>query len=314
MKKIICSIVLMISAGWLFGQSKKVVAPDGSGDYATVQAAIDAVPDSNSQWIIIYIKNGIYKEVITISTAKSFIKLVGENAHKTILTFDNYASKKDSKGREFGTTNSASVFVNGDNISFENLTFENSSGPVGQAVAVNVRGNKVAFNNCRFLGCQDTLYTKGSTLQYYKDCYIEGTVDFIFGAATALFERCTLHSKLRGGPVTAASTDSGKRFGYVFLHCKLTAHAPEGSSILGRPWRPFAKTVFIKCGMGEHIKPVGWNNWGKTGNEKTAYYAEYKSSGKGADPRNRLPWSHQLTAAEARQYTVSNILGDWKPF
>jgi pectinesterase len=313
-KKIICSIVLIISAGWLFGQSKKVVAQDGSGDYATVQAAIDAVPDSNTKWVIIYIKNGIYKEVITISTVKSFIKLIGEDAYKTILSFDNYASKKDSKGKEFGTTNSSSVFVNGDNISFENLTFENSSGPVGQAVAVNVRGNKVAFNNCRFLGCQDTLYTKGSTLQYYKDCYIEGTVDFIFGAATALFERCTLHSKLSGGPVTAASTDSGKRFGYVFLNCRLTADAPEGSSILGRPWRPFAKTVFIKCELGKHIKPVGWNNWGKTENEKTAYYAEYKSKGQGADPRNRLPWSHQLTEAEAKQYTVGNILGDWKPF
>jgi pectinesterase len=291
-----------------------VVAQDGSGRFTSVQAAVDAVPDCNTHWIIIYIKKGLYKECLTISTSKSFIKFIGENVEKTILSFDNYASKKDSKGREFGTTGSSSVFVNGDNISFENISFENSSGPVGQAVAVNVRGNKVAFNNCRFLGFQDTLYTKGSTLQYYKDCYIEGTVDFIFGAATAVFERCTLHSKLRGGPVTAASTDSASRFGYVFINCKLTADAPPGSCVLGRPWRPFARTVFIKCEMGKHIKPEGWNNWSKTQNEKTAYYAEYKSRGAGADAGNRFSWSHQLTNEEAKQYTVKNILGAWKPF
>ncbi len=314
MKKIFLFFILMLGTVSLWAQTKKIVSPDGTGDYTTVQAAIDAVPDSNTQWVILFIRKGVYKENITISAAKSFIKLIGEDAEKTILTFDNYASKIDNKGKEFGTTGSSSIFVNGDNISFEHLTFENSSGPVGQAVAVNVRGNKVAFNDCRFLGFQDTLYTKGSTLQYYKDCYIEGTVDFIFGAATAVFERCTLHSKLRGGPVTAASTDEGKKFGYVFLDCKLTADAPAASSILGRPWRPFAKTVFIKCEMGEHIKPVGWNNWGKTENEKTAFYAEYKSKGKGADARSRLPWSHQLTNEEAKQYTVNNILGDWKPF
>jgi pectinesterase len=307
-------LILMTCSVFLFAQSKMVVAQDGSGRFTSVQAAVDAVPDSNTHWIIIYIKKGLYKECLTISTSKSFIKFIGENVEKTILSFDNYASKKDSKGREFGTTGSSSVFVNGDNISFENISFENSSGPVGQAVAVNVRGNKVAFNNCRFLGFQDTLYTKGSTLQYYKDCYIEGTVDFIFGAATAVFERCTLHSKLRGGPVTAASTDSASRFGYVFINCKLTADAPPGSCVLGRPWRPFARTVFIKCEMGKHIKPEGWNNWGKTQNEKTAYYAEYKSRGAGAGAGNRFSWSHQLTNEEAKQYTVKNILGAWKPF
>ena len=303
-----------MSAALLFGQTKKVVASDGSGDFTTVQAAINAVPDGNTSMFIIYIKKGIYKECITISTLKAFITFIGEDVENTKLTFDNYSSKKDSAGKEFGTTGSSSVFVNGDNISFENITFENSSGPVGQAVAVNVRGNKVAFKNCRFLGFQDTLYTKGATLQYYKNCYIEGTVDFIFGAATAVFDNCKLHSKLNGGAVTAASTPEGNKYGYVFINCKLTADSPPGSVMLGRPWRPFAKTVFIQCDMDEHIKPEGWNNWGKIENEKTAYYAEYKSTGKGGDPGNRLPWSHQLTDSEAKQYTVHNILGDWKPF
>lgn len=314
MKKILISFILILSAALVFGQTKKVVAKDGSGDFTTVHAAIDAVPDGNTSPVIIYIKKGIYKECITISTAKALITFIGENVDNTKLTFDNYSSKKDSAGKQFGTTGSSSVFVNGDNISFENITFENSSGPVGQAVAVNVRGNKVAFKNCRFLGFQDTLYTKGATLQYYKDCYIEGTVDFIFGAATAVFDHCTLHSKLNGGYVTAASTPEESRFGYVFINCKLTADSPPGSVVLGRPWRPFAKTVFIQCNMGEHIKPEGWNNWGKTENEKTAYYAEYKSKGKGGDAGKRFPWSHQLTDEEAKQYTVSDILGDWKPF
>ena len=268
MKKALLSVVCLLAAALLFGQSKKVVAKDGSGDFTTVQAAINSVPNGNRSMVIIYIRKGIYKECITISTAKSFIRFIGEEVENTKLTFDNYASKKDSAGATFGTTGSSTVFVQGDNISFENLTFENSSGPVGQAVAVNVTGNKVAFKHCRFLGFQDTLYTKGATLQYYQDCYIEGTVDFIFGSATAIFDRCTLHSKLRGGPVTAASTPESARFGYVFLHCKLTGDAPPGSVILGRPWRPFAKTVFIQCEMGEHIKPVGWNNWSKTENEK----------------------------------------------
>lgn len=314
MKKIITAIVLTLSTALVFGQTKKVVAQDGTGDFTTVQAAIDAVPDGNTNPVIIYIKKGIYKECITVPDEKSFIKFVGEEVTNTILTFDKYASKKDSSGKEFGTTNSSSVFVNGDNISFENITFENSSGPVGQAVAVNVRGNKIAFKNCRFLGFQDTLYTKGATLQYYKDCYIEGTVDFIFGAATAVFDHCTLHSKLMGGAVTAASTPEESKFGYVFIDCQLTADAPPASVVLGRPWRPFAKTVFMQCNMGEHIKPEGWNNWGKADNEKTAYYAEYKSKGKGGDGGNRFSWSHQLSADEVKQYTLQNIFGDWKPF
>jgi pectinesterase len=314
LKKILLSFTLLLSVTLLFAQTKKVVSPDGSGDYTTIQAAIDEVPDNNTAPVIIYIKKGIYKECITISTSKAFIRFVGDNAATTKITFDNYASKKDSRGKEFGTTGSASVFVNGDHISFENITFENSSGPVGQAVAVNVRGNKVAFKNCRFLGFQDTLYTKGATLQYYKDCYIEGTVDFIFGAATAVFEHCTLHSKLRGGAVTAASTPEGNRFGYVFIRCRLTADAPPGSVVLGRPWRPFAKTVFIRCNMDKHVKTEGWNNWGKPANEKTAFYAEYKSTGKGGAASKRLPWSHQLTDEAVKEYTLKNIFGDWKPF
>lgn len=317
MKNALIFLVFMMNNAIVFGQLKKTVAQDGSGDFTTVQAAIDAVPtNNNSPYIyIIYIKKGIYKERITINRAKSLITFIGENVADTKLTFDNYNAKKDSTGKDFGTTGSSSIFIDGDNITFENISFENSSGPVGQAVAVNITGNKIAFKNCRFLGFQDTLYTKGTTsLEYYKDCYIEGTVDYIFGAATAVFENCTLHNKLRGGTVTAASTPQNSKFGYVFINCKLTSDSPTESVVLGRPWRPYAKTVFIKCDMDKHIKTAGWDNWGKVENEQTAYYAEYKSTGKGANANNRYPWSHQLTDEEAKQYTVDTILGSWKPF
>lgn len=305
----------MLCAVVVFSQNKRTVAQDGSGDFTSVQAAVNSIPDNNSSFITIYIKRGTYKERITISTSKSFIRFIGENVESTKLTFDNFSSKKDSAGKEYGTTGSSSLFVNGNNITFENITFENSSGPVGQAVAVNISGDKVAFNNCRFLGFQDTLYTKGNmSLQYYKDCYIEGTVDFIFGSSTVVFENCTLHSKLRGGAVTAASTPQTSKFGYVFIRCNLTSDSPRGSVVLGRPWRPYAKTVFIECRMAEHIKPEGWDNWGKAENEKTAFYAEYKSKGKGGHSRQRVSWSHQLTKQEAKEYTVENVLGGWKPF
>ncbi|MES2772798.1 MAG: pectinesterase family protein [Bacteroidota bacterium] len=316
MKRFVGCLLLLVVTNLVHAQSKKwVVAGDGSGDFLTVQAAVDAVPAANEKRIIIYLKKGVYKERLVIPKTVSNVAFVGEDEQSTIITFDNYNAKKDSLGNAFGTSGSSSVFVDGDNISFEHIAFENSSGPVGQAVAVNVTGNKVAFKNCRFLGFQDTLYTKGSaSLQYYKDCYIEGTVDFIFGAATALFENCELRSKGKGGYVTAASTTEGSRFGYVFKKCKLVSDSPTETFFLGRPWRPFAKTVFIDCELGAHIKPEGWNNWSKLENEQTTYYAEYHNSGPGADTSKRAAWSHQLTDEEAKQYTTANILGDWKPF
>jgi pectinesterase len=184
---------------------------------------------------------------------------------------------------------------------------------VGQAVAVWVDGDKAAFVNCRFLGFQDTLYTFGrGSRQFYKGCYIEGTVDFIFGSSTAWFEDCDIFCK-RGGYVTAASTPDTARFGYVFSHCRIGGDAPAGSFGLGRPWRPYAKTVFLHCELGAMIRPEGWDPWDKESNKKTAYYAEYQSSGPGAAPNKRVPWSHQLTEAEAQAYTRDNVLHGWQP-
>jgi pectinesterase len=299
-----------------------VVAQDGSGEYTSIQKAFDAVTESKSTVLTILIKPGVYKERLRLKPSKRRVELVGEDANKTILTYDNFASKINPEtGTNYGTTGSSSFFVEADHVTAENLTFANSAGPVGQAVAVNITGNRVAFKNCRFLGFQDTLYTKGpqddkskESLQYYENCYIEGTVDFIFGAATALFVNCELHSKESGGYVTAASTPEHKKYGYLFIDCKLTGEGPPASVALGRPWRPYAQVVYIDCEMDAHIIPEGWNNWGKEENESTVFYAEYNSKGKGANQHKRVKWAKTLNEEEAKLYTKEQVLGDWVPF
>jgi pectinesterase len=288
-----------------------VVATDGSGDFRTVQEAIDAVPDFRKNETRIFIKNGTYKEKLVLAGSKTNVMFVGENRDKTILTFDDFASKKNRFGEGMGTTGSTSFFVFGDDFRAENITFENSSGPVGQAVAVRVDGDRVTFINCRFLGFQDTLYPHGETShQYYRNCVIEGTVDFIFGWSTAVFDRCTVVCK-NNGYITAPSTNEGTAFGFVFLDCKITGTANEASFYLGRPWRPFGKSAFLRCELGRFIKPEGWHNWDKKDNEKTAFFAEYKNTGAGALSGERVGWSHQLTDEESLPYTPENVLGEW---
>jgi pectinesterase len=285
-----------------------VVAADGSGDFQTVQDAIDAVPDFRKKETVIFIKNGVYKEKLVLPASKNQVTFMGEDVEKTIITNDDYASKKNVFGEEMGTTGSSGFFVFGNDFTARNITFENSAGPVGQAVAVRVDGDRVFFNNCRFLGFQDTLYPHGkNSLQYYKNCYIEGTVDFIFGWSTAVFDECEIFCK-RHGYITAASTDKDTPFGFVFFNCKIHGDADENSVYLGRPWRPYAKTVFIGCELSGVINPGGWHNWGKESNEETAFYAEYQNYGPGADTQNRVEWSHQLNDKEAASYNVENIL------
>ena len=294
-------------------QSDYVVAQDGSGDFFTVQEAINAVPDFRKNIrTTILVRKGTYKEKIIIPESKINISLIGEDG--AVLTYDGFANKKNVFGENMGTSGSSGCYIYAPDFYAENITFENSSGPVGQAVACFVSADRAFFKNCRFLGFQDTLYTYSKqSRQYYEDCYIEGTVDFIFGWSTAVFNRCHIHSK-RDGYVTAPSTDQGKKYGYVFYDCKLTAE-PEATKVyLSRPWRPYAQAVFIRCEMGKHILPEGWNNWGKKENEKTAFYAEYESRGEGANPKARAAFSHQLK--NLKGYEIKTVLaGDdgWNP-
>jgi pectinesterase len=288
-----------------------VVAKDGTGDFTTVQEAIDAVPHLRKNRTYIFIRAGVYREKLILPSTKTNVSFIGENVERTVITWDDYASKHNIFGEEMGTSGSSGFFVYGDGFYARNITFSNTAGRVGQAVAVRIDGDRVMFENCRFLGNQDTLYPHGeSSRQYYRKCHIEGTVDFIFGWSTAVFDECEIFCKDRGY-ITAASTPESSPFGFVFIHCTITGDAPEHSFYLGRPWRPYSNVVFIECGMGELIKPAGWNNWDKPEAEKTAFYAEYRCYGKGADPAQRVRWSHQLTEMQAAKYTAVGILGEW---
>jgi pectinesterase len=289
------------------------VAQDGSGDFKTIQQAVNAVRDLSQQKVSIYIKAGVYQEKLVIPSWKCNIELVGEDQNKTIITHSDFSGKPNPQGKdafgktEFTTYTSYTILVQGNDFIARNLTIVNTAGPVGQAVALHVEGDRCAVINCRLLGNQDTLYAgTESSRQFYKDCYIEGTTDFIFGEATAVFQNCVIKS-LKNSFITAPATTPRQQFGFVFLNCKLV---PADTSVkkvyLGRPWRPYARSVFINTTMDKHIYAVGWDNWRNPENEKTAFFAEYKS--KDTDVSKRTPWSHQLTGAEVKKYTLNNIL------
>lgn len=314
MKKGFLICALFIVNFFAFAQNKFTVAKDGSGDYKTVQEALNAVPEGNTKPFIINIKKGIYKEVVIVDATKNFISLIGEDKDNTVLTFNNHAGTKLPNGDTVNTWTSASFFVYGNDFHAENLTFQNDAGfTAGQAVALRIEGNRASFRNCKMMGNQDVLFLSGSGVKnYFEDCYIEGTTDFIFGAATAVFKNCHIHSK-KNSHVTAASTNSIIPYGFVFFNCRLTADSNINKVSLGRPWSPTASVTYINCWLGKHIIPEGWNNWKNPANEATARYAEYNSSGPGANPATRVKWAKQLTDEEAKKYTLKNIFGNWDP-
>jgi len=295
-----------------------VVAKDGSGDFLTVQEAVNAAPDySHGEPFIILVKQGVYEEAVTIPANKKYLTIRGESAATTVISWKKAAATPLPYGRgTYGTSGSASVYVHGAYVTLEDLTIENSAGPkAGQAVALFTNGNHFTARRCRLIGNQDTLYTFGKYDEdgdfcrcSFFDCYIEGTTDFIFGSSICWFENCDIHSKANSY-VTAASTLKGMPFGYVFKNCRLSA-APQAEKVyLGRPWRPYAQVVFIGCEFGAHIRPEGWHNWGNPANEKTAFYAEYACSGKGSELSGRVKWSHVLKEKEAAKYTYENVIG-----
>ena len=315
------SVLLLLFSVCVHGQDTRkrlVVAHDGSGDYRSIQEAVNAVRDFTYFRVTIFIRKGVYHEKLCIPSWKCSITLEGEDRDSTIITNSDYWGKpypgKDASGRDkFGTFTSYTVLIAGDDIIAENLTFENASVPVGQAVALHVEGDRCIFRNCRLLGNQDTLYAgRADSRQYYQDCYITGTTDFIFGAATVWFEGCTIHSK-RDSYITAASTTARQPYGFVFSRCTLTADTIAKKVYLGRPWRPYAATVFMYCMLGAHILPQGWHNWDKPENEQTARYAEYENTGDGAASGQRVAWSKQLTNRDAKNITLTKVFGNWDP-
>lgn len=295
--------------------SGAIVAPDGSGQYRTVQDAINAAPQDTSadrRWVI-FVKAGTYHELLYVQREKHFVVLVGEDPVKTVITYGLKAGDTGPDGKPIGTFRTPTAYIDADDFTAENLTFENSAGPNGQALAVRVDGDRVVFRNCRFLGWQDTILLNRGR-HYFEDSLITGHVDFIFGGATAFFERCRVHA-WRSGYLTAASTPQDAPRGFVFAHGSITG-ADDAKTYLGRPWRAYAQVAFIDMQMSSVVRPEGWHNWDHPEREQTTRYEEFGSTGSGADVAKRVRWAHALTAAEAAKITVDAVLGGadrWDP-
>ena len=284
------------------------VAADGSGDVKTVSEALAKIPENNRKRFVIFVKKGVYKEQIRISAEQPFVSIIGESAENTRLT-------SDLSNKLAGSTSASySFYVGGHDFYAENITFENSYGKGSQAVAVLTDADRLIFKNCKFIGWQDTLYAKNGR-QYFENCYIEGAVDFIFGQSAAVFENCEIHSKGDGFIAAPMRFAADEASGFVFDNCKLTSEQTDKGVFLARPWRDYGRTVFLNTKMDAHIRAEGWNNW-EPQREKTAYFAEYNSSGAGAKTSERVKWSHQLSKIEAPQFSADNFLkgaDDWNP-
>lgn len=293
------------------------VSRDGTAEFRNIDDAIEVCRAFMEYHKVIFVKKGVYKEKLIIPSWLNNIEICGEDRDNTIITYDDHANiKLPATGKPMGTFRTYTLKIEGNNITLKNITIENNAAKLGQAVTLHTEGDKLVFVNCRFLGNQDTVYTGiAGTRLYFKDCYIEGTTDFIFGPSTAWFENCTIKSKINSY-VTAASTPADQVYGYVFNHCRLIADDNVNQVYLGRPWRPFAYTLFMNCDLGRHIRPEGWFNWSNPENEKTARYLEYNNTGAGAKTSNRVGWCRQLTKKEAAKITLSEVFkecNDWIP-
>ena len=326
MKKVLLAMMLFLAAWPVLAANKYdnpdtlVVSRDGTGEFRTIDEAIEVCRAFMDYTKVIYVKKGVYKEKLIIPSWLTNITICGEDRDNTIITWDDHANIKmpvgglDSeaavKGKPMGTFRTYTLKVQGSYITLKNITIENNAAKLGQAVALHTEGDHILVQNCRLLGNQDTVYTGvGGTRVAFYDCYIEGTTDFIFGPSIAWFQNCEIHSKANSY-ITAASTPAGQKYGYVFYKCRLTADKDVDKVYLGRPWRPFAATIFMDCELGKHIRPEGWHNWNNAKNEETARYAEYDNKGEGASTKNRVKWSKQLTKKEAAKVTLLDAFGE----
>ena len=293
-----------------------VVARDGTGQFRNVAEAIEVCRAFMEYHKVIYVKKGIYKEKLVIPQWLTNIEICGEDRDQTIITYDDHANIfLPEIGKGMGTFRTYTLKIQGSKITLKNITIENNAARLGQAVALHTEGDQLSFINCRFLGHQDTIYTGNAhSRQYFKDCYIEGTTDFIFGPATAWFEHCDIFCKA-DSYITAASTPQDVPYGYVFNNCRITVDKHVTKVYLGRPWRDYGYTLFMNCELPREIRPEGWHHWQKE-REKTARYLEYNNRGEGAATNERVNWSRQLTKKEAQQITPQQVLSindTWNP-
>lgn len=324
MRKLLLSLILALVGTLAVNAANKYdnpdtifVARDGTAEFRNIDDAIEVCRAFMEYHKVIFVKKGIYKEKLILPSWLTNIEICGEDRDNTIITYDDHANVFiPGTDRKMGTFRTYTVRVDGNGITFRNITIENNAARLGQAVALHTQGDRLAFVNCRILGNQDTVYTGGiNTRLYFKDCHIEGTTDFIFGPSTAWFENCTILSRT-DSYITAASTPQDVEYGYVFNRCKIVAAEGVSKVYLGRPWRPYAHTLFMNCQLGKHILPVGWHNWSNTQNEKTTRYCEYDNHGEGAATKERAAWTRQLTKKEAAKVTLENVFrqnGGWIP-
>ena len=324
MRKLLLSLVLVLAGTLAVNAANKYdnpdtifVARDGTAEFRNIDDAIEVCRAFMEYHKVIFVKKGTYKEKLIVPSWLTNIEICGEDRDNTIITYDDHANVFiPGTDRKMGTFRTYTVRVDGNDITFRNITIENNAARLGQAVALHTQGDRLTFVNCRILGNQDTVYTGGiNTRLYFKDCHIEGTTDFIFGPSTALFENCTILSRT-DSYITAASTPQDVEYGYVFNRCKIVAAEGVSKVYLGRPWRPYAHTLFMNCQLGKHILPVGWHNWSNTQNETTARYCEYDNHGEGAATKERAAWTRQLTKKEAAKVTLENVFrqnGGWIP-
>lgn len=324
MRKLLLSLVLALAGTLAVNAANKYdnpdtlfVARDGTVEFRNIDDAIEVCRAFMEYHKVIFVKKGTYKEKLIVPSWLTNIEICGEDRDNTIITYDDHANVFiPGTDRKMGTFRTYTVRVDGNDITFRNITIENNAARLGQAVALHTQGDRLTFVNCRILGNQDTVYTGGiNTRLYFKDCHIEGTTDFIFGPSTAWFENCTILSRT-DSYITAASTPQNVEYGYVFNRCKIVAAEGVSKVYLGRPWRPYAHTLFMNCQLGKHILPVGWHNWSNTQNETTARYCEYDNHGEGAATKERAAWTRQLTRKEAAKVTLENVFrqnGGWIP-
>lgn len=323
MKRILTLLTIILTAvATTFAANKYdnpdtiVVSRDGTGEFRTIGEAIEVCRAFMDYHKVIYVKRGVYKEKLIVPQWLTNIEILGEDRDATVITYDDHANiPNPATGRGIGTFRTYTVKVEGNSITFRNITIENNAARLGQAVALHTEGDRLVFVNCRLLGHQDTVYTGvAGTRLFFRDCYIEGTTDFIFGPSTAWFENCEIRSRA-DSYITAASTPKDRPYGYIFNRCRLTADANVTKVYLGRPWRDYGYTLFIDCEMGRHIRPEGWHHWQKE-RQQTARYMEYGNSGEGAATDRRAPWTRRLTKKEAAKITMEEVFAiddKWTP-
>ncbi len=322
MKKLLCMICIVCGIATAQAKDKYdnpdtlVVSRDGTGQFRNVAEAIEVCRAFMEYHKVIYVKKGTYKEKLIVPQWLTNIEICGEDRDHTIITWDDHANIfLPAIGKGMGTFRTYTLKIQGSRITLKNITIENNAARLGQAVALHTEGDCLTFVNCRFLGHQDTIYTgNGKCRHFFKDCYIEGTTDFIFGPSTVWFENCDIFCK-SNSYITAASTPQDVPYGYIFNNCHITAASNVEKLYLGRPWRDYGYTLFMNCDLPRQIRPEGWHQW-RPEAVKTARYMEYNNRGEGAATDKRVAWSKQLTKKEAQQITLEKVFSfndQWNP-